>query len=773
MNYKTTAALLALFTCVGVYFLVFERNAATTHEREADAARGRQLPGTALFTADQVPTESVVGFEINAEGADTLRIDKQGQDWFQTQPVRFGVNTWSAKQLADAAAALRYLEKFTPGDVAHPDLPTLQQASLSPPLASLTLVFQDGDPPNQVIHIGRKSVGGRGYVMINDAPYVYVVNDTLHKHLLDEKPSDWRKRSVGVPGEGQAQRVTITHSEQTLAMAKSDGRWVFENPDTGRVGRESITSLLNAVGTLYIKEFEPDNPQDLAVYGLDQPATTVQITWADWDNAQTDPATTQPEGGDDDAAAPTGPAEKNTTGTLAIGSQKDLSDESYFAAWSVDDKPIDVVFVITKSDAEKFHKTADDHRDRRITPAKATDVRELTIERAGGDTIRLLRGPGGWSFAQPDPGFEIDSGGASSLVESITDARADSFQPAPPTEPADPIATIALGVIGQAEPETLRVYPGHREGDARTHAVLRNDERVLYHVPAEQLSKAFEPVELLRQRTVLDAAPASLTRVMIEHPGGPRYVFDRDPPEDTSKQPDVSNLVPDMAPTEPGFSPWRLAGHERFELGLFNDLLAALLPLRAKNWLAATHNNEDDQKQTLVTVTLEQANGKPHVVLVDLEKGRAVLVGHGADQEWFEMDSRAIELLGSEFRDRTLLPLSVDQIKQVTVISDDDSITVRQGGGGRYVADTTDRAIDQTAAGALFDTLAGLRVERFIEPAHVSEPPLKVLVETQDGRTHRLAFSQPQDGESIATNGDLWFILNSDTVKKLTPSLEP
>jgi len=784
MNYKTTIALLALLVMVGGYFIFVERDATTAFDREQQAPSQRKQLGAAVFTADQLSTESIASVSIQRADASVVELTKRDQDWYQTQPVHFALNTWSARQIVDDAAGLHYTQRLTPADTDDEDLPTLGQALLDPPQAVVTLEAKGEPLTRQTIQLGRMSIGGRSYAMINDDPRIYVVNDALHRLVLDGKITDWRKTSLDVPTQGQARRVTIDHEGQAMTMEKKDGDWQFASPHNGRVDPESIKSLLAAVGAISIRKFEMDNPPDLSVYGLDLPVTSVSIQTARRDIepgvSPPQPTATQPARPADSQSAhenmrgpSTRPAMRATTHKLSIGAPVDLSNEQYFATWTSNGQPSGVVFVISESDANQFDKTINDHRDPRITPVKATDVRELTIRTAPDNTCKLIRDPSGWSFGKPGPDFEADSTEVSKLVESIAHAKAQSFEPRS-NDLGEPVATLTLAVIGRNDPEVLRIYaartPDTPDDPQPTQPVLRNDEAVVYHVPTEALSKIFRPVEALRQKTVVDLTPSRLKRIVIEHPGGPRYVFQRSTPSGgSSKQSLAPTAAPTTQPVPIDGDSWTLVGYERFEAQVFGDLLQQLTPLRIKRWLATDTTGDTPQDQW-ITMTLEETDGQTHTLVLDPDRQRGSLVKKTHEYEWFELDEQLVGLLQSEFRDRTVLAHSISDIKWVKVVGQEKSWTIRRNDDGTYVADQG-QEVDQSAAGNLFDTLAGLRVERFIQPAHVPQPPVKIILETRDGRTHRLAFLPPEKGYSVATNGDQWFMLNAETVKSLNAPL--
>ena len=172
-----------------------------------------------------------------------------------------------------------------------------------------------------------------------------------------------------------------------------------------------------------------------------------------------------------------------------------------------------------------------------------------------------------------------------------------------------------------------------------------------------------------------------------------------------------------------------------------------------------------------LTVRLESAGGQPQTILVDRNRRIGRLTDGAIEEaEWFELDDAFIDLVFGEFRNRTVLPAVIDQIESVQIIRGEASVSIRRDEFNQYVAQEH-VGIDQSAAGRLFDTLVGLRVDRFIEPTHISLPPLRVVLQSPDGQTHRLAFAQPNDPQAAVTNGDQWFTLEAETLQQLNAAI--
>ena len=79
--------------------------------------------------------------------------------------------------------------------------------------------------------------------------------------------------------------------------------------------------------------------------------------------------------------------------TLLIGGPVDLKKENYFAAYSRDNLPVQVIFTVASRDVEALNVGVDDLRDSRVTIIKPADVRELSIEGPNRDPIKLLTKP--------------------------------------------------------------------------------------------------------------------------------------------------------------------------------------------------------------------------------------------------------------------------------------------------------------------------------------------------------------------------------------------
>ncbi|HEX7011001.1 MAG TPA: DUF4340 domain-containing protein, partial [Phycisphaeraceae bacterium] len=463
------------------------------------------------------------------------------------------------------------------------------------------------------------------------------------------------------------------------------------------------------------------------------------------------------QGADSSAAtqpAATQPAQPVERYTLRIGSPTDLKEEQFFATWSVGDEVSPVIFTISKSKVESLRKSVDDLRDPRMITSEPAEVQELLAVRQGLPDLHLIRSPqqGGIIFGGNGPGYDVDYSAATDLIDSLAKVEAVGYVPnfKPQGEPA---VKLSLTLRGTGLTERVSIYPAD---DGSEYLTLRESESVAYRVPADAIKPLLEPLIVLRDKTVLDLKPDQITSVTLQRDDGARFVFTRSAPPAT--QPASTQ---DQQAGE-----WKLTGFDAFEEQAFKDLLTALTPLRAERWLTESA----ELPASAVELTVEVADASPRVLRVDAATRRARIDGVDAA---FEIPASLLDKLTTEYRPRTLLPLTLDQVREVVLEEGGQTLTVRRDESDRYVNDAGDE-VDQETAGKLFDTLAGLQAQRFITLSADAAPQTtrRITVKTRDGQTsYQLELLEAQGLERAAHLSDKTFSLSQSDWDALTASL--
>ena len=259
MNLKTTVYLLIALTVIGVGFLILFPKGEVEIEVHPQDGSGRSLFSAKEFYPDGLRTVQVKwddGREV------TLERDLDG-NWMETQPVRFPLHREKMQRgLANTAAILMYTDRFKPGVEGKPPL---EETGLDRPKAVITFkgAFHnldpsgtktiDREPYEQTIALGKTTVGGRGYVRVNEGPDIYVVNQDLHQILMRSPMQSWRIKHLSGPIEAQAKRLKLMVEGETFVMRKvSGGEWMLDDPHSGRVNPSAIRALLYSLQSVRI-----------------------------------------------------------------------------------------------------------------------------------------------------------------------------------------------------------------------------------------------------------------------------------------------------------------------------------------------------------------------------------------------------------------------------------------------------------------------------------------------------------------------------------------
>ena len=704
MNFKTTIALFLLLAAVGGYFYFVEYGNTTgyeAHQQQRDTDTSTAV-GELVFTDEALTAEAIDRIELT-RGGRSIKAEKSGDDWFQTDPVRFRLDSYTPDSVARQFAGLRYVQRIEPGNPdAASDTPSAAQMGLDKPRAIVTV--GEGDK-SWTLKLGRLAVDGHGYAQVEGEDTAYVVEPALFGTLLDQQTDDWRSKSLGTYSASASDRITLHQPDADLIdLYKLDGVWWFDTDTIQRTSEAAIDELFSAISRVWITEFVEDNPENLTLYGLDNPHLEIIL--------QT-PSVFDPDKKQDDNLSSAG----TTTRRLKIG-RTDLEGKSRYATWSRDDDPTLVVFTIDAASADNLTRTRDDLRDPRVLTVSAQDVRSLTVSQNDAVTLSLLRDPqSGYSFGEPKPAFGIDYSTTHAMVKQLCELQATAYTIAL-NDLAAPIASLNIGSASGSDTR-LSLY---KTGD--THTIVTEGEGVGYVVEANELIQQLTgPADALRKRTVLDISAEEIVGITLRHPDGITYVFS--PGEESG---------------------WSLAGHETFEDTRLDSLIASLNPLRAAHWLPGPVTPTADW----IELTLAIKDGSPITLHADPQSLHATL---SETEGGFVLPASFVDLLVAEYRERSLHMPGVDQIESIKLTGRNVEVILSRN-GQQYISDHGE--VDQAIAAKTFDTLAGLRAQRYTAPLSLRPEDIDFTLEatTHEGNTVTLRIVVGDDPDLVTATID-------------------
>ncbi len=415
--------------------------------------------------------------------------------------------------------------------------------------------------------------------------------------------------------------------------------------------------------------------------------------------------------------------EDERTYKLAIGNPTDLSKEHYFAMW----QDVPVVFTLGKSTFEKLRMPAEDMASRKLVEVSAGNVQQVAINRRTG-TLVFVKNNGAWSFGDPEPDYSIDGSRVKELIKELTTLQAASIDTRDSPKLAKPDVTLTITAGGDEHVLHLNLV-------GEEYRVRLTGETFTKLVPAEKLEWVNKNALFFRDRTILNVPPEDITGLKLRRSGphAASYSFARD-----------KNGA------------WQTDGHDTAAV---NRLLGFFTPLRATEW-GPWKASADQPGQVNVTISLRDGNSR-QFMLLDPSAHAAAMDDVDTD---FRIEPDLTALLLSELRDRAVLKFDVDQIASIGIGNN----VVSRSTDGTFTGDWG-RDIDEAKAGALFDTISGLKVEHWLQTASPAGDRLALQVNTRDSRSRLLKLWQADNGKAIGQVDDgPYFTLPADVYAKLT-----
>lgn len=728
MNIKVTISFLVIAILLGVWFIVFESDPKPRPD-EDDTASNRNgevlIENFTKANYNKVTLTDADGKQFVAE-----REASNAAEWVQTTPINFPLQAHKIEDILTHVGELRYVQTVEASDAKI----TPEKMGLKTPQMTLKLEGKGQEPV--VLKLGRKGLVGKAYLRVGDSDTAYVVNDTVHEDLIGTSFTDFRQNSVIrnlTPG--NAVKVILKRGDETIELHKKEGLWSLADAHAGRADKGKVEALVSAVSSAWVEKFVKDSPESLNTYGLENPDVMIEIVTQDTSTADTSDSDEKSE---KKSAQP-----EFKTYTFAIGSATDLTNEKYFAYAN----NVPVVFTVNKSTRDKFDVALNELRDPRLTTKPKSDITEITQTRSDNANLQLIKEEGVWKFGEPKPAFKLEPAQAENLLSLITETKAEDFVTYTPNDrPAQPIATIKMSIIASPEDETLRVYPH----DDKHFVVVRNTEPVGAVVPKDQLELVTADLIAYRNLNILDLTEPDLKTITVKRSGThpATYVYER--------------TVPTKAPTDieakDNQGQWKL---DNFDQQRFINVVRQLTPLRAEEWVKSSEGSSD--ADNVIQVSVATHDGKTYELSVDTSSNTGQLNGQ---ETRFQVNAGFVEVLQQELKNRVVLNLDPANIASVTV----NELAIKRSTQGQYRI-PGDKPVSESRVGTIFDTIAGLTVERYVDAAKAAgEPTHTFVIETrgEDSKSYTLTLWKSDDPVSVAKLGDKMFTLNKSVVDKLT-----
>lgn len=528
VNFRTTAILALLATLLGAFILLWDRDDSLARNRLNRARRALR------FEASRIDAL------ILTSPAGKIECRRHGDVWFLVAPIAARADSARIQQILDA------LQELPRGEILLPprhDENAYAHYGLDPARASIALC--SGTSTNLLL-IGRRTPIGDGvYVRQSDHDGIARIPATL-LDLLPARADALRSRALLSGTSAAIQRLDIRNPSGYIQLARSPSTpWRILQPVATRADPVPIAALLDELLACSVVQFVQDNVADFTPYGLDPQNALTAILNTD---------------GNDDSQM------------ISFGDPLSTAPDLVYARLQAENS----VYAVPAAAARALSLRLDDLRDRRI-PGLSASTRLLRV-RAESDEAVLefhLDTNDVWQLDLPRL-LPADPSAIQALLDTWANLRIIAFEsPAAPSTasalppPPPPLYTRQLLLTTQENPSTpirLRIGPVDDPPPAATNPVPTNpvptcriliddDTSPALAAPADLLTFSMDPAEY-QSREVL-SLPAE--NILSLHFSTPQFAIhlQRDPVTGEWIHP------PDDLP----------------------EILAALSPLRAKEWL--------------------------------------------------------------------------------------------------------------------------------------------------------------------------------------------
>lgn len=218
----------------------------------------------------EIPVDLVNTIEAQKEGR-TLRFERKGDAWMQTQPYEQPADPAAIHALLVAMAQARVIQ-------ASPIEKLPMRAGLNESAPSVKVVWPSG---SATLRVGKSHPAGLAWIANMDTKLGGPGSIELHQLLVEGDPVQLRGAKLFDRSGAASDRVIVQANSGTqrleVALEKKEGRWFLIEPIEARADNNAVADFLEAVARLEHDGIVDDAPKDLALFGLVQPAAVITI----------------------------------------------------------------------------------------------------------------------------------------------------------------------------------------------------------------------------------------------------------------------------------------------------------------------------------------------------------------------------------------------------------------------------------------------------------------------------------------------------------------
>ncbi len=357
----------------------------------------------------------------------------------------------------------------------------------------------------------------------------------------------------------QVEEIKLTFEGDTSLLRKSEAGWKMIEPTPTDADPPEAIGIGQALANLELVRVVEENPADLAKYGLEKPAISVEFK-----------------------------AKGSLAGSLRLGDKNATQGEIY--AQKNDEKR---VFLVSSFQETSFNRKPFDLRDKKILKFDRDKADAITMVR-GSDSLELARAGSEWTVVKP-AAARSDYGAVEGLLTRLSTSNMSKLLESDARELAKygldkPEMTITVGAgssktvleVGKTENDQTYAKDASRPLVFTVDTTLQGDLKKSFDDYRKKELLEFRPFNLSKLRAVLDA------------PGGPKiYELEK---------------VQGEKPGDP--EAWKVTraggGTNNADPAAMDDLLSKLVGIKAESWVDAKTKTGMDKPALVVSASYDE-----------------------------------------------------------------------------------------------------------------------------------------------------------------------
>lgn len=329
-------------------------------------------------------------------------------------------------------------------------------------------------------------------VLLGLGAYVYFVE-------LPKAKQDAEKPTVLAFEKAAVETLTLTYPDREIRLHQTaTGEWDITAPIQTKADDTTVNNMVTTIADEEVtRSLIPEEPIDLALYGLAQPPVMMHLTLQD--------GTTLPK--------------------VSIGK----------------DTPVGFSVYVRKEGDPQLHltrqafrlgltKEVKELRDKTVLPFERDRVARIVINTAE-TRIVLARADTGWTF-ENRTSYAVDATAVQTYLSTLEGMQAEDFIEQPLLDmPAFGLGPAQLTVsldLGEDTTRTISVGNEKSAGAGATQRYLKRDDgEALYLVRAGLLKDLRKSATDFRDKTVVNIPEERITQVVVTRPGGEEFTLSR------------------------------------------------------------------------------------------------------------------------------------------------------------------------------------------------------------------------------------------------------